>query len=148
MDEMVQGRDLLRDLLSSQIQAVLATQGQHQPYTSLMAFAATDDLKTLLFATYRNTHKYQNLKFNPHVAMLIDNRTGDINDHYRSVAVTATGRVREVDSIDIESCRQLYLSKHPNLEEFILTPACALMEMRVLHYYIVSQFQQVVELVP
>lgn len=147
MDISEQAKDVLRDLLSSQLQTVLATQNQNQPYVSLMAFVATEDLKRLFFATYRDTHKYKNLMFNPKVALLIDNRTGHMEDHYRSVAVTATGCAREVDPKEIDNWLDLYLAKHPNLKEFVTSPDCVRMEVRVEHYYLVNQFQQVVDVV-
>jgi nitroimidazol reductase NimA-like FMN-containing flavoprotein (pyridoxamine 5'-phosphate oxidase superfamily) len=50
-------RELLAELFDSQRSAVLATQGGGQPYCSLMAFAATGDLRDLLFATLRATRK-------------------------------------------------------------------------------------------
>jgi len=51
----------LRKLLRSQLLAVLSTQNQGQPYASLVAFASSDDLKSLYFATSRSTRKYANL---------------------------------------------------------------------------------------
>jgi hypothetical protein len=40
----------------------------------------------------------------------------------------------------------LYLQKHPNLREFISDPNCALMEIKVDKYMLVSRFQEVMEL--
>ena len=57
--------------------AVLATQHEGKPYASLVAFAATDDLKTIIFATTRSTRKFVYLSSNPAVALLIDNRTNE-----------------------------------------------------------------------
>jgi len=48
----------LKKLLQSQPLAVLATQSRGQPYASLIAFASSDDLKSLYFATTRATRKY------------------------------------------------------------------------------------------
>lgn len=146
MDNNEQARQILRDLFSSQIQAVLATEHQHQPYTSLMAFTASDDLRRLLFATYRNTHKYHNLLANPQAAMLIDNRSGQPSDHYSGIAVTATGQVQEVSDSDRDRLIALHLARHPTLAEFLTAPACALMALQVACYYIVSQFHNVTEL--
>ena len=64
----------LRKLLRTQSLAVLATQNQGQPYASLVAFASSDDLKSLYFATTRSTRKYANLSGDSRVAMLLDNR--------------------------------------------------------------------------
>ncbi len=44
----------VRTLLDSQIQAVLATQHRDQPYTSLMAFAVTPDLRQIVFGHARS----------------------------------------------------------------------------------------------
>jgi nitroimidazol reductase NimA-like FMN-containing flavoprotein (pyridoxamine 5'-phosphate oxidase superfamily) len=110
-----------------------------------MAFVATEDFKKLFFATYRDTHKYRNLLSNPKVALLIDNRTGHREDHYQSVAVTATGCAREIDPKEIANWLDLYLVKHSNLKEFVMSPDCVRMEVQVEHYYLVNQFQQVVD---
>jgi nitroimidazol reductase NimA-like FMN-containing flavoprotein (pyridoxamine 5'-phosphate oxidase superfamily) len=58
-------RPVLRALLESQRFAVLATEDQGQPFASLMAFAATDDLRHMVILTERTTRKYANLKSNP-----------------------------------------------------------------------------------
>jgi nitroimidazol reductase NimA-like FMN-containing flavoprotein (pyridoxamine 5'-phosphate oxidase superfamily) len=146
MRDKEQLKQMLSTLLTTQLQAVLATQDQQQPYTSLMAFTATADLKRLLFATYRDTFKYQNLLANPRVAMLIDNRTGHLEDHYGGIAVTATGNAQEVAQREKANWLSLYIAKHPNLENFVHSPACALMVMEVEHYYVISDFQQVANL--
>jgi nitroimidazol reductase NimA-like FMN-containing flavoprotein (pyridoxamine 5'-phosphate oxidase superfamily) len=138
---------MVDDNMNTQLQAVLATDNQQQPYTSLMAFAATADLTKILLATYRATHKYHNLQSNPRAALLIDNRTCRLTDHYEGTAITAIGQVHEISATEREEFLKLFLARHPNLETFTTSPDCALMAMRVEHYYIVSQFQQVIDLV-
>ncbi len=87
----------LRKLLRSQPLAVLATQNQGQPYASLVAFASSDDLKSLYFATTRSTRKYANLSGDSRVAMLVDNRSNKASDFRWAMAATATGTAKEVD---------------------------------------------------
>jgi len=87
---------LLRQLFTDQLLAVLGTQSQSGPYGSLVAFYATDDLKHLLFATTRSTRKYDNLTRIPQVAMVIDNRSNKEGDFHEAIAVTAIGTVKEV----------------------------------------------------
>ena len=65
---------LVHNLLETQRAAALATQEMGQPYLSLMAFAVTPDLKTIILATDRYTRKYANLMVEPRLALLIDNR--------------------------------------------------------------------------
>ena len=80
---------ILKELFSSQRLATLATQGEGQAYGSLVAFAATSDLKYLLFATTRATRKYANLTEAPRIAMVIDNRTNQESDFHQTIAATA-----------------------------------------------------------
>jgi len=47
----------IRDLFDSQSLAVLATQKNDQPYASLVLFAATPDLKEIVFLT-PNTQQF------------------------------------------------------------------------------------------
>jgi len=141
-----QARHLLADLFTSQIQAVLATACQQQPYTSLMAFAATDDLRRLLFATNRSTHKYANLQANPRIAMLIDNRSARLSDHFGGIAVTAIGGAHELPDTEKADLLPLYVAKQPNLKDFVYSTECAFMALQVEHYYIVSRFHDVTDL--
>jgi nitroimidazol reductase NimA-like FMN-containing flavoprotein (pyridoxamine 5'-phosphate oxidase superfamily) len=139
-------RTVLTELFTSQQLAVLATQGGGQPYSSLVAFAATDDLRHLLFATTRATRKYANLSGESRVAMLVDNRSNQDSDFHNAVAVTAIGRAEEVEDHEKERLLRFYLNKHPYLQEFVTAPTCALLRVRVERYYLVSRFQNVMEL--
>lgn len=137
---------LLANLFSSQPLAVLATQGNGQPYGNLVAFAATEDLKSLLFATARGTRKFANITLEPRVAMVVDSRTNQRVDFKRAVAVTATGIVEETESTERDHLLKLYLSKHPHLKKFATSPTCALLRVKVDTYYVVKRFQDVMVL--
>ena len=137
---------LLKDLFSSQPLAVLATQSNGQPYGNLVAFVATEDLRSLLFATARGTRKFANIKADPRVAMVMDSRTNQRVDFQKAVAVTATGAVEEVGDIERDPLLKLYLSKHPHLKKFVTSPTCALLRVEVDTYYVVRRFQKVVNL--
>jgi nitroimidazol reductase NimA-like FMN-containing flavoprotein (pyridoxamine 5'-phosphate oxidase superfamily) len=136
---------LLRNLLNTQRLGVLATHNPEGPHTSLVAFAATNDLKNLLFATTRSTRKYANLVVNARVAMLVDNRSNDVSDFRKAMAVTATGRAREVPEHLLEKFLAVYLNKHPYLRDFVAAPTCALLRIEVDKYSAVNRFQNVVE---
>lgn len=139
-------RQTVRTLLDSQIQGVLATQHQQQPYTSLMAFAVTPDLRQIVFATARATQKYANLLANPRASLLIDNRCNSSTDYENVVAISVQGLVREADPERRADLLELYLRKHPRLCEFASAAECALLQLDVECYYVVSQFQSVAEL--
>jgi nitroimidazol reductase NimA-like FMN-containing flavoprotein (pyridoxamine 5'-phosphate oxidase superfamily) len=139
-------RKTLKDLFDSQRLGVLSTYGQGQPYGSLVAFAATDDLKHLLFATTRATRKYANVMAQSRVSMLVDNRSNQDSDFHSSIAVTVMGRAEEVEESERDRFLKLYVTKHPSLEDFVMSPTCALLKISVDKYSMVSRFQNVVEL--
>ncbi len=138
--------ETIQALLTTQRLAVLSTHSSGQPYTSLVAFVASDDLRCLYFATPRTTRKYHHLDVDPRVAMLIDNRSNLESDIHTAIAVTATGRAGEVGENERDKGVRLYLSKHPYLHDFIRAQSCAMICVQVDTYYLVSRFQQVMEL--
>ena len=138
--------DTIRALFKAQKLAVLSTQNSGQPYASLVAFVASEDLRHLYFATARTTRKYHNLDLDPRVAMLMDSRSNLQSDIHEAVAVTAVGTATEVPEQVKDQAVGLYLSKLPYLQDFIRAESCALIRVAVKTYYLVSRFQQVMEL--
>jgi heme iron utilization protein len=141
-------QEIVHNLLNSQRLAVLSTQMSGQPYSNLIAFAVTQDLKNILFATTRATRKYANLTTEPRVSLLIDNRSNQETDFGEASAVTILGTAAEVLGPDRERYLQVYLKKHPYLEEFVSSPTCALIRVKVEKYIMVTQFQEVREIYP
>ena len=70
MDKTQAIRQRLRELFESQNLGVLATHHSGQPYASLVAFYATEDLRHLFFVTPKATRKFENLKADSRVALL------------------------------------------------------------------------------
>jgi nitroimidazol reductase NimA-like FMN-containing flavoprotein (pyridoxamine 5'-phosphate oxidase superfamily) len=136
----------VKKLLDAQKLGVLSTYGRNQPYSSLVAFAAPKDLKTLIFATARSTRKYHNLTRNAPVSLLVDNRSNQDSDFHDAIAVTVTGEAKEVEQHERETLLKIYLHKHTSLREFVMSPTCALVKITVQRFYLVHSFQQVLEL--
>jgi nitroimidazol reductase NimA-like FMN-containing flavoprotein (pyridoxamine 5'-phosphate oxidase superfamily) len=134
--------ELVRSLLASQRFAVISTESEGQPYTNLVAFAEADNLRSLIFVTGRDTRKYSNTLTSKRVAMLIDNRTNQQLDLERAIAVTALGTIEEVSTNYRGRLAAIYLSKHPQLEDFLRKPSNALMRVAVTDY-IVAGFETV-----
>ena len=139
---------LLQELFAAQRSAVLGTTENGQPYLSLMAFATTSDLQYLLVATYRGTRKYRNIEADPRVALLVDNRSNQPSDTEQSLAVTALGQAKEVGATEKNRFLKIYLAKHPHLEKFVRSPECALIKVKVERYLVVSNFQEIREVLP
>jgi nitroimidazol reductase NimA-like FMN-containing flavoprotein (pyridoxamine 5'-phosphate oxidase superfamily) len=136
---------VLRDLFRSQRYAVLATDNHGQPFTSLMAFAASEDLAQLVVLTERAARKFANLKANRRVALLVDNRENKGSDTQESVAVTAIGEAEELGALEGAPLLQIYLARHPYLAAFAASPSCAIVRVKVSSYQLVSRFQEVAE---
>jgi general stress protein 26 len=136
----------VRKLLASQKFAVLSTQEQDHPYLNLVAFVETSDLRTILFATTRETRKYSNILYRSGVALLVDNRSNDVADLREAKAATIVGIAFEVQEREIEGLKRVYLEKQPHMEEFLSLPSTALIKVDVESYLLVSRFQNVATL--
>jgi len=138
---------ILRELLTSQRLAVLATcEEDGQPYVNLMAFAASDDLKTILLVTGRSTRKYANLQADQRIALMIDSRSNQASDTHEAVAATVLGDAEETCGAERDRLLPTYVAQNPHLQEFASSPSSALFRVRVRSYYLVRRFQEVTEL--
>ena len=144
MEESIfQLKNKIKDLLEKQRLGALATQGEKYPYNTLVAYAFSEDLKCIFFATRRHTRKYNNIIKNHYVCMLIDSRTNDVSDFKDAVALTARGKA--VNTITPEH-RGLYLNRFPYLKEFIEHPNTSILTLKIEKYIYVQRFQEVLEL--
>ncbi len=134
----------INSLMKEQKLAVLASFHEDEPYTNLIAFVATDDLKHIYFVTPVATRKYSYLSTSKKASVMIDNRSNKESDFKDAIAVNATGTVMEVEKTNI--LNDLYLEKHPYLKDFLQSPSSALMRLEVNRYIVASRFQNVVEI--
>jgi nitroimidazol reductase NimA-like FMN-containing flavoprotein (pyridoxamine 5'-phosphate oxidase superfamily) len=94
---MSQIQEKISSLLSSQQLAVLSTQREGQPYSSLIAFAFTSDLANIVVASGKSTRKHQNLIQESRVSLLIDHRFNSENDFHAAMAVTVIRKALLID---------------------------------------------------
>ena len=137
---MPQHEELLREIVSTQYFAVLNTIGQGLPHSNLVSFAATEDLKSLVFVTGRNTRKYRNVQDNHNVSLLIDNRTNRPSDTSQATAIAAIGIARE-ETDNRSLLRDIFLARHPQLRHFVEAPDNAIM-LVTIRKYIVAAFDK------
>ena len=136
----------LRNLFVSQKLAVVSTQLSGQPYASLVAFAATEDLRHIFFVTARTTRKFSNLTSDSRVAILVNSSLNQESDFHDAISITVTGTAEEISDPEKQDILELYLEKHPYLEDFARSPSCALVKVVAKSYYMVQNFQNVMEL--
>jgi nitroimidazol reductase NimA-like FMN-containing flavoprotein (pyridoxamine 5'-phosphate oxidase superfamily) len=137
----------VKELFKRQNLAVLATHQYDGPHTFLVAFAETEGLRQLLFATHRYTRKYHHIRKNPLVALLVDNRSNHPSDFQNAMAITAKGSAQEITDKERDRYATLYLAKHPNLKDFINLKDTALIRINIEEYK-VARFQDVKTLRP
>jgi hypothetical protein len=112
----------------------------------LVAFYAADDLKHICFVTPKTTRKFANLTADNRVAVMVNSSINQASDFHNAISVTAVGRGEVVNDSDKDALLNLYLAKHPYLEDFARAPSCALVRISVKTYYLVKNFQNVMEI--
>lgn len=124
-------------ILSTSRFAVLATEGNGQPHTSLIAITPVENFSQLIFATYRNTLKYRNLMQNNKVAVLVEGEHVNSKGLKESVVLTIIGHTQEINIEENEASFQAHLKQHPELESFMLSTDCALILVIAKTYQVV-----------
>ena len=134
----------IEEALQTNQLAVLATVGDDQPHASLIAFTPFEGFRQLIFATYRNTRKFQNMVHNNKVAVLIEGKNEDKSGIQNGFVITAYGRTEEI-SIDANNIAlNTLLYKHPDLLSFTEEEDCVLISVKVEKYQVVQGIDNVV----
>ena len=138
----------VRRLMTEQRLGVLCTaQPNGQPYTSLVAIAASEDLGQAAFATLRATRKFANLSSEPRVALLLDDRANQPSDLLDAATVTLLGRAREIEGDERVRWTTALLARHHTLADILRSPDCAVVAIEVDRLLLVTRLQRVTELV-
>ena len=115
-------KNRILDFLHNHPMATIATIDTQtmQPESALIAFAELDNLE-IIFETFVDTRKYNNLQKNNYVALVIGWDTKHhISLQYEGIAQPITGE-------DIDTYRNIFLGKDtPCTEEFLLDPRAIL----------------------
>ncbi|MGM0444207.1 MAG: pyridoxamine 5'-phosphate oxidase family protein [Fibrobacterota bacterium] len=122
---------------------VLSTQGNTQPYASLLAFHASRDLTQICFATSRSTRKFRLLEDCSRVAALVDNRRDSSKSFTELEAVTATGTAYMLEGDERAGAEKQLMGNHPYMADFIRSESTELFCIKVIRYFYVTRFQEV-----
>lgn len=99
-------------------------QGSAQPESALIAFAETEDLE-IIFETFVDTRKWQNLQDNPRVALVIGWNTK------KHITIQYEGIATPIPSAKSEKYIKLFLAKDtPCTEKFLRDPRVCLFRIR------------------
>ncbi len=139
-----EARTIIKDMLCRQRLAVLATHSMDFPYASLIFFWASENLRSIFFATSKKTRKFMFISASSMVSLLIDDRQEDGNDYSSTSAITAIGEASVTDKKGEPFSK--YLHKNPKLEEFLSLSTTAFIKINMVNYFIVTRFNQVYHL--
>jgi nitroimidazol reductase NimA-like FMN-containing flavoprotein (pyridoxamine 5'-phosphate oxidase superfamily) len=142
-------RERIRALLEQQPFAVLCTQGEGQPYGSVIAFAFSEDLRSVAFCTPVATRKYRLLSECKNVALVVDSRCQHLDNMMEVAALTATGHAVQLEGgPEYERWAARLVARHPQLRAFVAAPSSALFRLDIVRYLHVTRFQEVHQWIP
>lgn len=110
---------VLRQIFTEQRYGILATNGEQYPHTTVVCYAAADNLSTLLFVTPRPSRKFQFLLAWPHASLFVDNRSDDSKALHQAYGIETRGIASQVEDSQWAAYRSVYLAKYPELRSFI-----------------------------
>ncbi len=96
MNNPIQIRKYIEGILQTCRLAVLATEAHGQPHASLIAITPVQGFRQIIFATYRNTRKFENILHNGRFAVLIQGEDLDSSNPQKGFALTAFGNTQEL----------------------------------------------------
>ena len=135
-------RTRIRLVMANQLYGILSTQGEEGlPHASIMAFASTDDLRSIVFATPKDTRKHRNMLARTGVAFFVDDRRENSEELMQVIGIEATGQAVELTGNAKQAYRIVLLAKNPQLASFVDSADSALMCITVKEYDVVDQFQ-------
>lgn len=136
-------KEYIEGFLKTSDFAVLATEGNGQPHASLIAITPYENLRQIIFATYRDTLKYRNLSNNNKVALLIESGVINIKGLKQSVVLTINGHTEDIGITDNEGAYQTHLKRHPEMESFMLSSDCVLIRIIIQSYQVVYGIDEI-----
>ena len=110
--------DKLRQLIRSQRWAALATIKNGEPYCSMVAYACTADLSSLILHLSTLAPHTQRLLKNPAISIGITEPDSAVDDPQTLARATLTGTVKQISTAEenYDEYRQRYLARLPNSE--------------------------------
>ena len=143
MSKLIEVKTFIEEIFKISRFAVLATEGDKQPHASLIAVTPMEGNRKLIFATYRNTRKFQNLVRNGKVALLVESIEINRSGLKESFVLTAFGHVEEIEIAEKSMIVKAHLEKHPELFSFLQSEECTLVLIKVDSYQVVRGIDDV-----
>ncbi|ROQ90150.1 pyridoxamine 5'-phosphate oxidase family protein [Desulfosoma caldarium] len=126
------------DLLTSHDMCVLATCRDHKPHCSLMAYVTDEQGLIVYMATRQDTTKFQNIRENGQVSLLVDTRQDDA-DRASVRALTVEGWAAPLtDAVRELEVRRRFQERHPQIHSLLNHPQSTFIEVRVRSFLLLE----------
>lgn len=126
-------------ILKANSLCVLCTVGGGHPYCSLMTYILSDDLRTLYMITTQESRKYENLRSNPHISVLVDTRQSLVSSGEKPISsVTFEGVYDPIEPGTMELIRTRMAREHGELAEILQSPGCVLLGIRLKSFLLLN----------
>ena len=137
-------KNTVASLLNQQVQCVVATLGDKELALHLMAYAISSELDEIYLASLENTQKVKNMRANPNVTCLWDNRTGNNADHTAGLAMSGFGQARELLGQSAVTARRLLLERNATLQPLLSEPSAVIFALHIDRYQWVEGYTRVI----
>ena len=143
MNNPIQIKKYIEGILQTCRLAVLATEAHGQPHASLIAITPLQGFRQIIFATYRNTRKFENILHNGRVAVLIQGEDLESSNQQKGFALTAFGHAQELEISALEEAVHAHLIRHPDLESLMHSGGFVIIRIKVETYQVVRGIDDV-----
>ncbi len=110
--------------------AVLATAGPEGPHASLMAYLSGEQGRVVYLITPADTSKFVNLRSEPRVSLLIDDREQAGGQGIRALTVEGEAKV-VAEGEQARELRERFAAELPHLAALAGDPECRVLAIRV-----------------
>lgn len=120
------------ELLRSNNILVLATQSDTGPYTSLMAYACSENGREIYMLSSRNSQKWKNLQTYPKVSLLVDDRDGKLDKKRQKIkALSVSGSFSQVTESEKDPILELIAAQSPFTSSNFSGPDYSVIKIKV-----------------
>lgn len=138
--------DMVEKMLKENQLCVLCTESQGMPHCSLMTYILNEEGKMLYLITSMNSRKYNNLKENANVSVIIDSRQQlEVGSKHPITSVTFDGEFFEIEKPMLEEMRAQFGARHPELEEILVQDSCVIFGIRLKNYLLLNGPVQILQ---
>jgi nitroimidazol reductase NimA-like FMN-containing flavoprotein (pyridoxamine 5'-phosphate oxidase superfamily) len=130
----------IQRLLRECRRCVLATTAGGTPPCSLMTYVVDADCRTIYMVTARDTRKYGNLRQNPQVSLLVDNRDavpGAAASEIMALTVAGTCECPRDPQVR-EAAAALLRRSGPELEKLLDEPGAAIIAIKICSFQLLK----------